>query len=481
MLHDPRRSHVTIVSLIVLLSTSAWAKPPNVLLILSDDHSAAHVGCYGNGDVRTPNLDALAAAGMRFDRAYVTAPQCVPSRASILTGRHPIDIGMTRFSAALPRDVTMFPETLRSRRNYFAGLCGRSYHLDGRGHDDPRIAPHLREEHTPNVRDRLDYVRAAAEGTKRRADTLAQYEEFLAQAPPDRPFFLQLSWGDPHRPLTDEELPHRHDPATIALPPFYPDAPPTRKMLAAYYDEIGRLDGDIGKVLSILEQRGRADDTIVIFMGDNGASQLRGKGTLNEFGIRVPLIIRWPDVVKPGSASEKLISGEDLAPTLLQAAGLEPANDLTGVSFLPLLRGDPFEDRRAVVCERGPHGSGLPRGSNSFDLGRAIVTDRYKLIYNVTWQLPYHPVDFNLNDIKALHAEGKLDAKLAELYLVPSRPMFELYDLKDDPHEMNNLAGGKGDVNKIEQDLKGQLAAWQIRHRDFVPLPMSVGAPKNRP
>ena len=89
------------------------SKPPNVLLILSDDHSAAHVGCYGNPDVKTPNLDALAAAGMRFNRAYVTAPQCVPSRASILTGRHPIDIGMTRFSAALPRDVEMFPETLR--------------------------------------------------------------------------------------------------------------------------------------------------------------------------------------------------------------------------------------------------------------------------------------------------------------------------------------------------------------------------------
>src|SRR5687768_4964525 len=107
------------------------AKSPNVLIILSDDHSAPHVGCYGNPEVRTPNLDRLAADGMRFDRAYVTAPQCVPSRASILTGRHPIDIGMTRFSAALPQDVRMFPERLRAERSYFAGLCGRGYHLDG--------------------------------------------------------------------------------------------------------------------------------------------------------------------------------------------------------------------------------------------------------------------------------------------------------------------------------------------------------------
>jgi hypothetical protein len=133
-----------------------------------------------------------------------------------------------------------------------------------------------------------------------------------------------------------------------------------------------------------------------------------------------------------------------------------------------------------MVCERGPHGSSLPRGSSSFDLGRAIITERYKLIYNVTWQLPYQPVDFNLDDIKALQADGKLDAKLAELYLAPARPMFELYDLKDDPHEMTNLAGRTGETNKIEQDLKGQLAAWQIRHRDFVPLPIAVGQPKKQ-
>src|SRR5687767_1449603 len=186
MLQALPRSYVSLVSLLVLLSTSAAAKPPIVLLILSDDHSAAHVGCYGNPDVKTPNLDALAAAGMRFNRAYVTAPQCVPSRASILTGRHPIDIGMTRFSAALPRDVIMFPETLRSERKYFAGLCGRGYHLDGRGHDDPRIAPHLDEKYKPNVRDRLDYVRVAA-GENLRGDTIAQVEEFLALVPAERP------------------------------------------------------------------------------------------------------------------------------------------------------------------------------------------------------------------------------------------------------------------------------------------------------
>lgn len=458
---------------ILLPAAGSRAAAPNILLILSDDHSAAHLGCYGNADIRTPTLDRLAAEGMRFARAYVTAPQCVPSRASILTGRHPIDIGMTRFSAALPRDVALFPEALAAQQRYFTGLCGRSYHLDGNGANHPRIAPHLDDRDKPNVRTRLDYVRSAS-GDELRAQTLEQLEEFLGLVPGGRPFFLQLCWSDPHRPLTDEDLPHRHDPASLKLPPFYPDSPAIRKDLAAYYDEVGRMDASVGRVLDIIEKRDLAKNTIVIFMGDNGASQLRGKGTLNEFGIRVPLIVRWPNVVKAGSVTAKLVSGEDLAPTLLQAAGLEPAAEITGISFLPLLKGQSSDGRTELVSERGPHGSSLPRGSASFDLGRAIVTDRYKLIYNATWQLPYKPVDFNLDEVIALQAAGTLDPKLEALYLAESRPMFELYDLQDDPHEMTNLAG-KPRVREFEEDLKARLAAWQIRHRDFVPLSMSLG------
>src|SRR4051794_35041680 len=120
-------STVLALAMAVAASPAAEAEarnPPNILLILSDDHSAPHLGCYGDKDIRTPNLDRLASEGMRFDRAYVTCPQCVPSRASILTGRHPIDIGMTRFSAALPRDVITFPELLRKQKGYYTGLCG---------------------------------------------------------------------------------------------------------------------------------------------------------------------------------------------------------------------------------------------------------------------------------------------------------------------------------------------------------------------
>jgi N-sulfoglucosamine sulfohydrolase len=462
-----------------LVTSAAYAQTPNVLLILSDDHSAAHVGCYGNKDIRTPNLDRLASEGMRFDRAYVACPQCVPSRAAILTGRHPIDIGMTRFSAALPNDVATFPELLRQHRGYFTGVAGRSYHLSGNLLNQPAVKPYLRAEDFPDFDRRFDYVKTAPGiDHAARVETLRQFGEFLDKVPAGNPFFLQLSWSDPHRPLTDDDLPHKHPPATIALPPFVPDAPVTRREVAAYYDEVGRLDANIGKVLKTLDERKLSQNTIVIFMGDNGASQLRGKGTLNEWGIRVPLIVRYPGVVKPGSTTTALVSGEDLAPTLLQATGVELPANLTGVSMLPLLR-DPASKptRDQVVAERGPHASALPRNSSSFDLGRAIVMDRYKLIYNAMWQLPYQPVDFNLDAIRQLQEEGKLAPELAKLYLADERPMFELYDLNEDPYEMRNLAGAP-EAKKIEQELKGRLAAWMIQHRDFIPLPVSGGGKK---
>src|SRR4051812_30613754 len=401
------RCFVVVLVLLAAVAVCADAATPNILLILSDDHSAPHLGCYGDKDIRTPNLDRLATEGMRFDRAYVTCPQCVPSRASILTGRHPIDIGMTRFSAALPRDVVTFPELLRKQRGYYTGLCGRSYHLNGTLLNNPAIKPNLKPEDFPNFDERYDYVKVApGQDRRHRTETLRQFNEFLDKVPAGKPFFLQLCWSDPHRPHTDDDLPYKHAPAAISIPPFYPDAAAPRHDLAAYYDELGRMDGNTGTVLQSLAERKLAENTIVIFMGDNGASQLRGKGTLNEFGVHVPLIVRYPGVVKPGSATSALVSGDDLAPTLLAAVGVEAPANLTGVSFLPLLKDSAAPAARAVVfAERGPHASGLPRGSASFDLGRAIVTDRYKLIYNALWQVPYQPVDFSLDPIKKLFEE----------------------------------------------------------------------------
>jgi arylsulfatase A-like enzyme len=224
---------------------------------------------------------------------------------------------------------------------------------------------------------------------------VAELIEFLDQVPTDKPFFFWVSFNDPHRPLDTNAIPQPHDPKTLTLPAHYPDTQLVREDFARYYDEISRMDGVFGEILAELDKRNLATNTLVAFAGDNGASQLRGKGTLYEFGIHVPLIVRWPAEVKAGAASSELISGEDIAPTFLEAAGVPVPKSITGRSFLGLLRGESFAGRDYLFSERGAHGSGLPNNSANFDLGRTVVTRTHKLIYNALWQIPYTPVDFS--------------------------------------------------------------------------------------
>ena len=472
-----RRNPFAVIAWALALSGPILAADPprpNILLVLSDDHSVPHVGCYGNPDIRTPNLDRLASQGLRFDRAYVACPQCVPSRAAIMSGRSPVAIGMTRFSAPLPIEVKIFPELLKAS-GYFAGVAGRTYHLDGSAL--PPESKRVFDEHELRTfAKRLDYVKTAGKGPI----ILDQFRAFLNAVPAGQPFVLQLCFSDPHRPLDRDAIAEPHDPAKLKLPAFYPDTPLVRADFARYYDEIARFDGDFGTILKTLDDRKLADNTIVVFMGDNGASQLRGKGTLYEFGIHVPLIIRWPGVVKPGTATDQLISGEDLAPTFLEASGVAVPGEMTGRSFVPILKGQTTTGRTHIFAERGAHGSGLPTGSSPFDLGRCVVTRTHKLIYNALWQLPYTPVDFAgdsfWKDLQSRHEAGTLAPESSRLLFAEHRPMFELFDLEADPDELINLAG-KPEAAAIEVDLKARLQEWMILQRDFVPLPVPPGRP----
>lgn len=449
---------------------------PNILVILSDDHSAAHVGCYGNSDIMTPNLDKFASEGMRFDRAYVTCPQCAPSRSSIFTGRSPVAIGTTRFAEPLPRDVKTFAEPLRAA-GWFTGVAGRTYHQDGPGRKPPELRQVIEKYDLVTFPDRLDFVKTSGNNDQ----ALAQFREFLDLKPKDKPFFLQLCSGDPHRPLNTHG-PQKHDPEKLTLPDFYPDTPLVREDFARYYDEIAHFDMFFGEVMKELHGRGLDDNTLVVFMGDNGCSQFRGKGTLYEFGINIPLLVRWPGKVKAGSTTDALISGEDLAPTFLEAAGLSVPSEMTGKSFLKLLKGEPFEGRSVVFAERGAHGSSLPGNSAGFDLGRVAVTKTHKLIYNALGQLPYHPVDFAgdefWKELVKKHEDGALDPKLDKLYFAPTRPMFELYDLENDPYEFHNLAGTP-EAEPYERELKAAMLEWMVLNRDFLPLPIPP-EPKSR-
>ncbi|WP_254053777.1 sulfatase [Singulisphaera sp. GP187] len=470
-----------LVGLLTLAQpATAAGGPPNILFLLSDDHSAPYLGAYGNPDVRTPNLDRFAAEGLRCDAMFVSCPQCVPSRAALMTGRSPVSVRMVRFTSPLPSDVRALPDLLREGAGYFTGVGGRTYHLDGpaaRGRLAPTVTTEVLDRHKLRTfKERVDYVeKAPAQGWSRYGDHLGA---FLDAAPAGKPWFFWLGFSDPHHPWDTQGSRGAIDPAKLTLPPDLPDLPGVRDDLARHLAEIEHLDNDVQSVLDVLNARGLAGDTLVVFMGDNGMAFPHGKGALHDRGIHVPLLVRWPGVVKPGETSRALISGEDFAPTMLEAAGLAPPKSMSGLSFLPLLRNQAFAARRHVFAERGPHvadGSMSPGiSAASFDLARCVRSDRYKLIYNCTPHQPVGPIDSQRDAgwkaMVAANQAGQLAPQFVRAYFTAPRPTFELYDLNADPGELDNLAG-RAEVAEVERTLKAALAEKMILDWDFLPLP----------
>ena len=465
-------------SLIIILSSFACLIPsfaaeqrPNILFLLSDDHSYPFLSTYGDTNVRTSTLDQLAAEGMKFHRFFTGAPQCVPSRATLMTGRSPVAARMTRFSAPLPRDEITLPELLREKGGYFTGVCGRSFHLDGSAKVGAAAAKVLQEHELKTFINRVDSLNQCGD-----AEVAAQVAAFLDKKPADRPFFMWANFSDPHH-VWNAPAEFRPDPASLRVPAHWPDLPGVREQLADYCAEVNRVDRTIAGVLDVLKKRGLMESTIIIFCGDNGAALPHGKGSLYDLGSNVPFIVRWPGVVKAGGETRALISAEDLAPTLLAAAGLEAGPKMSGVSFLPLLRGDAHTPRKYIFVERGPHGSApvtVAMTSSGYDLGRAVRSDRFKFIYNCTPWIPYSPVDSASGqawkEMQAAHAAGKLSPGMRATYFKSPRSVYELYDLDADPAELNNLSG-KVEFAATERELRAALAEKMILDWDYLPLP----------
>jgi len=445
------------------------APRPNVIMILSDDHSAPYLGCYGNPDIKSPNIDRLAAEGARFNYAFDCAPQSVPSRASIMTGRNPVDVRMLRFSAPLAREYVTYPEIMR-KAGYYVGVCGRVYHLDGTGGDAPESREIIKNLGLITFPDRYNSV------TMESDDKVAgRVETFLGQVPQGSPFCLWVNYSDPHFPWTAKEF--EPDPAKITVPTFLPDVPAVREGLAGHYGEIMRVDSRIGDLMAVLKKHNLMDKTIILFMGDNGAAFPRGKGSLYDCGLHVPLIVRYPPMVKAGTVSDILVSAIDVAPTLLTMTGLKPDPQMEGVSFLPALKGDTAEIHKYAFGVRLTHASSLPTSSAAFDISRSVFNKDYKLIYNAIWQISYQPIDISgspfWTDLVKLHDEGKLDKRF-DRWFAPQRPMFELYDMKADPDEFVNLYGDPR-YAQVEHDLKYALAKFMITYHDIAPTPFQGG------
>ena len=466
-------------SLLATASPAAEA-PPNILLILSDDHSVPHLGCYGDRNCTrldlTPNLDALARDGIRLDRAYTAAPQCAPSRTAIFAGRSPVGLGVTRFAQPASPEIAFFSDILR-RNGYWTGLDGRHQHLDGRNRDADHIQQTLEAlgMRGPRFSERFDhFVRSWSTKGDNLPKVGERFAAILDEVPDGKPFFLYFGFNQPHRRFGDDH--EGIDPAALALPPDWPDLPEVRLDYARFLDDVREVDTGFGLIDRVLEERGLRDETLVVFMGDNGQALLRGKGTLLDRGVHVPLLLRWPGKIAPGSTSDALISGVDLAPTLLAAAGLEPAEGMTGVSFLPLLLGRELEGREYVFAERGWHAGPITR-TDGLDLSRSVVSRRYRYIYNALPGRSYTPVDMPGTDaweaIVAAHRRDGLSALHERLYFQNPRPVFELYDLENDPLELENLTG-RQELAEVERSLRIELEKWMVREGDYLPLPTHV-------
>ena len=239
------------------------------------------------------------------------------------------------------------------------------------------------------------------------------------------------------------------------------------------------MDGEFQLVLDTIQKRAGMDNTLIIFAGDNGIPFPHGKGSLYDPGLNVPFLARWTGRIKPGTVIDDLVSGEDVTPTILEAAGVSTVKEMSGQSFLKRVRGESASARRYIFSQRVTHG-GRPfeegTTTHTFDHSRMVRSQKYKLIYNCTPHMRYSPVDsYNEASWKEMSDEnawGRLDPKFSRAYFRFARPVFELYDLDADAEELNNLAGTPA-LAKVERELKAALHEKMILDWDYLPLPLT--------
>lgn len=423
---------VGLASTEIQAQSSVSENSPNILIFVADDAGWRDSGAYGNETIQTPNIDKLAMGGLLFEQAFLTTAQCSPSRISILTGLYPHATGAEDLHMPLPEGTRIVPGYL-SDAGYFTG--------------------HMRKTHYgPHANAQFDWY--SEELSK-------EFPEFL-DAASQQPFFLWVGFRDPHRSYG--EAPKIHDPKDVFVPPYLADTPETRADLAQYYDEISRMDGQIGRFMAELDRREERDNTLVIFLSDNGAPFPRAKGTVYDAGVRTPLIFYWPDQIKKGSRHNGLTSVIDLAPTLLDLAGQPVPEQMQGASILPVLDGQTIPAREYVFSERNWH--------DCDEHIRSLRTERYRLVRNAYIELPHGtPADIggspSFRSLYELKEEGNLTPAQSRLFEVP-RPRIELYDLKEDPWEVDNLAAHP-DYWEKARELARVLDQWIEDTGDFPP------------
>ena len=427
--------------------TTAPAGRPNILLIIADDLCWRDLGCTGNPDVRTPNLDRMRADGLLMRRMYSTAATCTPCRSALFTGLHGVRTG------AYPNHSDVRDGT----RSLFTYLTAAGYRVALQAKSDVRPAESFPFEHFQG----MDDVSAARGFITRRAD---------------QPWLLVFGSDDPHSPWNRGPQ-GSYDPAKLHLPAYLHDNATTREKVAAYYAEVTSLDDQVGRVLKMVADAGQTNRTLVVFVSEQGSSfPYGGKWTLSENGIRSATIVRWPGVVRPGSTTDALASYADLTPTFVAAAGVDPATVDTNCPDANGRRG--FDGRNLLDLLRGRTDAGDPVVFAQHTLlgvigavgpfpTRAACDGHYKLVRNLA---PEKTLQFtawrNAPVYKSWVADAAHDPALAERLRALSHPPAEqLFDVVADPLEEHNLADDPA-AAAVKVALGKQLDAWMAQQGD---------------
>ncbi len=437
-------------------------KRPNVVLIIADDLGWDDCGAFGNSKVKTPSIDRLAREGMRFDRAFVTASSCSPSRSSLITGRYPHNTDAEELHWPLPPGQVTFVEKLKAS-GYWTAAAGK-WHL---GNAVKSRFELVREANPAGFQLKTGKDSKApmtVDGSGAAKAGCDQWVPVLRDRPKDRPFFLWLAALDPHRDYEEGIIPEPHRPEDVVVPPYLPDVPEVRKDLALYYDEISRLDHYVGEVIAELERQEVSGDTLILFLSDNGRPFPRCKTTLYDSGIKTPLIARWPGHISSGSRTGSLVSTIDIAPTLLTLAGIEPGPTFQGKDFSPLFKDPTAKVRDLIFAERNWHDYAAH--------GRAARSERFKYIKNNDLEKPLTPPADAVRSstfvaMRRLRDEGKLTPAQRACFVSP-RAAEELYDVDADPHELVNLAGDPK-YAEVLGNLRRSLSEWMRGTGDVLP------------
>jgi len=445
---------------------------PNILFCISDDQSYAHTGANGDPVVKTPAFDRVTREGLRFTHAFCDAPTCGPSRSAILTGQHIWRLKEAgNIHSTLPAKFATYTELL-AKAGYSVGYTGKGWspgRLEPGGRKtNPAGEPFNRRSLKPPFKN----IRAT--------DYAGNFEDFLKQVPEDQPFCFWLGTSEPHRgfqpgagKLTGK------DSAKAVVPPIFPDNDIVRNDILDYLVEVEHFDSMVARAIAAVEARGELDNTIVVITSDHGMPFPRAKASLYDAGSHVPLAIRWPQGIrKSGRAVTSFVNLSDLAPTFLEAAGLEPPSEMTGRSLMDTFGRKLALERDAAFIAMERH-DGCRKGGKGYPC-RAIRTRDVLYIHNfepTRWpsgspdptvcarSIPYGEIDSSPTKTFMMeHRDNYGIARLAELAF-GMRPAEELYDLKNDPHQMVNLAGSTA-MAETQASLRKQLFDHLRKTRD---------------